>query len=372
MSFPELSTELLDLFGKGVRAALPEDRFNDLALRVFRYQCHTNPVYGAFVRRRGVVPGGVTRWEEIPAVPTQAFKSLALVAGDPGRVERVFRTSGTTRGRDRRGEHHVLDLSLYRGSLLPNFRAFLLPEDEPLPCLCLLPSPEEAPDSSLSFMLATVRESTGRTGGGFFLRPSGEIETKALRDAILGAEEEARPVVLAGTAFAFVHLLEMLESEGWRARLPEGSRIMETGGYKGRSRSLPREELYLGLEEGLGVPASRIVNEYGMTELLSQFYEPVLVGGVAPELTRRFHQGPPWVRTRALDPLTLEPVPPGEVGILSHVDLANLGSAMAVLTEDLGQMVEGGFRLRGRAAGAEPRGCSLAMEDFVASAGEGP
>jgi hypothetical protein len=371
VTFQELSSELLELFGRGVGATLSEDRFNDLALRIFRYQCHANPVYGAFVRRRGVFPGKVARWEEIPTVPTQAFKSMALVAGDPGRVERVFRTSGTTRGREQRGEHHVLDLSLYRESLLPNFRAFLLPEDLSLPCLCLLPSPEEAPDSSLSFMLATVQEHTGCAGGGFFVRPSGEIQTGALRDAMLGAEEEARPVLLAGTAFAFVRLLEMLESEGWRARLSEGSRIMETGGYKGRSRPLSREELYVGLQERFGIPSSRIVNEYGMTELLSQFYEPVLVGEGAPELAHRYHRGPPWVRTRALDPRTLEPVPPGEVGILAHVDLANLGSAMAVLTEDLGQMVEGGFRLRGRAVGAEPRGCSLAMEDIVASAGEG-
>ena len=72
------------------------------------------------------------------------------------------------------------------------------------------------------------------------------------------------------------------------------------------------------------------------------------------------------MRTRVLHPLTLEPVPNGDVGILAHLDLANLGSVSAILTEDLGRLVGGGFRLQGRSPGAEPRGCSLAMEDFLA------
>ena len=179
--------------------------------------------------------------------------------------------------------------------------------------------------------------------------------------------------------------------------MPEGSRIMETGGYKGRARALAREDLYRGLTEAFGVPARRIVSEYGMTELLSQFYEPVLaetggegdrseaVGGGggsgwdqvgrardAGAVTGRFHRGPPWVRTRILDPLTLGEVPEGTPGLLAHVDLANLGSVSAILTEDMGRRVPGGFQLVGRSQGAEPRGCSLAMEDFLGALGEGP
>jgi hypothetical protein len=162
---------------------------------------------------------------------------------------------------------------------------------------------------------------------------------------------------------------------------------METGGFKGRSRTVSREDLYGGLENLFGVPRAFIVNEYGMTELLSQFYEPVLAGGggwsptasgegrteiwteeqepSGGRLSERFHRGPPWVRTRVLHPLTLEPVPAGETGVLAHLDLANLGSVAAVLTEDIGCLVPGGFRLQGRSPGAEPRGCSLAMEDFL-------
>ncbi len=43
--------------------------------------------------------------------------------------------------------------------------------------------------------------------------------------------------------------------------------------------------------------------------------------------------------------------------------------AHAKLTEDLGHSVASGFRLIGRARGAEPRGCSLAMEELMAVVG---
>ena len=137
---------------------------------------------------------------------------------------------------------------------------------------------------------------------------------------------------------------------------------METGGFKGRARTVPRADLYDALSKSTGVPAGRIVNEYGMTELLSQLYEPVLAG----EATGCGHVPPPWMKVRALDPDTLEERPEGEPGILQFFDLANAGSVAHVLTEDIGAVRDGRVFLEGRAAGAEPRGCSRAMDDLMA------
>jgi hypothetical protein len=292
---------------------------------------------------------------------------------------------------ERRGEHHVRDLALYRASLQPNFRVHLLPDRSKMPVLCLLPSPADVPDSSLGFMMDEVGREMAEGGARFFVSPEGEVQAEAFHGALEGAAREDRSVLIAGTAFAFVQWLDRAMQEGWTGSLPPGSRILETGGYKGRSRAVAREELYASLGDLLNVPVDRIVNEYGMTELLSQFYEPVLAeaspgslmspkgesgvgepsrSGLAESLSRRFHRGPPWTRTLVLDPLTLDPSPPGEVGLLAHLDLANLGSVSAVLTEDLGREVPGGFQLLGRTEGAEPRGCSLAMEDFLASLAE--
>jgi hypothetical protein len=371
VTFRDLSRELLLIMERGIGEALPDSYFSDIAIRMFQFQCKANRPYGGFVARRGVDPGAVTSWREIPFLPTRAFKSAALVSGDCREVDRVFRTSGTTLGEAIRGEHHVLELDLYRRSLLVSFTDRVLGGmPRGVRTLCLLPSSEAAPASSLSFMMNEVVEALGGEGSGFFVGPDGKLVHETFWQALQAAEKAGSPVLLAGTAFGFVQWLEIAEERSWRVALPRGSRIMETGGYKGRSREVPRGEFYEGLQSAFGVEARYIVNEYGMTELLSQFYEPVLGTGRDQTIVRladRYHRGPPWVRTLVLDPMTLEEVPAGQEGILAHLDLANLGSVAAVLTEDLGRVVRGGFHLLGRRPGSEPRGCSLAMEDFLAS-----
>jgi hypothetical protein len=112
---------------RGAAARWADGEFDALALEVFRHQVAANPVYGAFVRDRGLDPASVEDWREIPPVPTRAFQELPLLCGDPAQVEATFRTSGTTRGAEARGEHHVRDLSLYRASLLSGAAAFLRP-----------------------------------------------------------------------------------------------------------------------------------------------------------------------------------------------------------------------------------------------------
>jgi len=367
--FRALADDLVALFRRGTGTPLEDGAFDDLARRVFRYQFDESPVYGSFCRGRGIDPGSVTHWREIPAVPTRAFKTLALVSGPPDEVDIVFRTSGTSRGSGNRGEHHVLDLRLYRESLLPNFRDHLLEDGARLPLVALIPSPEAAADSSLSYMMGVVAEELAEAGGGWYVDPEQGILEKELARALERFEGRDAPVLVAGTAFSFVHWMDAMDRHGWCFTLPAGSRIMETGGFKGRSRSVSREELYRGLAQRLGIPVEWMVNEYGMTELLSQFYDDI---SEKPDRAPRRgpHQGPPWVRTRVLDPTTLEEKEPGEVGILCHHDLANLGSVSAVLTEDLGVAEEGGFRVLGRASEADPRGCSLAMDELLGRASE--
>ena len=70
------------------------------------------------------------------------------------------------------------------------------------------------------------------------------------------------------------------------------------------------------------------------------------------------------MRVRILDPATLAEAPAGTPGLISVLDLANLGSALHLLTEDLGVAEGDGFRLLGRAAGADLRGCSLVVEEL--------
>jgi hypothetical protein len=133
---------------------------------------------------------------------------------------------------------------------------------------------------------------------------------------------------------------------------------METGGFKGRSREVPRLELYDKIKQVLGIPAERIVNQYGMTELGSQFYDSILK---APSEPRR-KLAPPWARVVIIDPETGHEAATGHVGIIVVFDLANTGSVLALQTGDLGRAVLDGFEVIGREPGAEERGCSIAAD----------
>ncbi len=365
-----LRQELLALFAAGAEPPLPDEAFNALALRVFEHQLAHNPPYAAYCRQRGAHPGTLDDWRRIPAVPTAAYKELPLVAGEAAAAQAVFRTSGTTRGPERRGAHYVLDLRLYHASLLAGFEALVLPDRARPRMLSLIPAPAEAPDSSLSHMAGVLLSELGGAGSGWFAGPAG-LDEPALAEALCRAEAEGSPVCLLGTSFAFVHWLDALAQRGERFQLPPGSRLMDTGGYKGRAREVAPEAMQAAYEERLGIPPAYQVNEYGMTELLSQYYDAALrdaLGGDAGEPRRK--RGPRWLRAVVVDPDTLEPLPTGATGLLRHVDLANLDSVVAVQTEDLGRAVEGGFLLLGRAAGAVPRGCSIAADLLLRAAAD--
>lgn len=363
--FEETVATLEARFAEDSAAPWADDVFGSHAFAVFAVQYESCSVYRSFCDARGVTPSNVAAWTDIPAVPGTAFKYFDFIDDGAVAPEATFRTSGTTRGDEARGRHLVPRLSLYRASLLAPFRAALVPDRSGAHFLSLIPDPVEVPESSLSYMVGAAADELA--GGIDWLVDaagtwSGETEAVCRRTVDTG-----EPVVLLGTALAFQHAIDRAgRGEPSLGRLPEGSRAMETGGFKGATRHVSRDELYGGITRLTGIPAQRIVNEYGMTELLSQLWEPVLEEGLAG---RGVHLPAPWLRVRALDPVTLHPVPEGQDGILCFFDLANLGSVAHVLTEDVGSVVGGRVRLRGRTPGAEPRGCSRAMDELMSAAG---
>jgi acyl-CoA synthetase (AMP-forming)/AMP-acid ligase II len=287
---------------------------------------------------------------------------MALRSFPPECECHVFRTSGTSTRQ--RGELHLDTLALYEASLLPSFERHLLPDlrdpSQRMRIAILAPSPIEAPDSSLSHMFGVALERRGDPESGFLVE-KGELRTRRLCKQLEKAAASDVAVLLCGTAFAFVHLLENLESEQRRIALPAASRAMETGGFKGRARELPRGELYRRIHRALGVPPDRIVNQYGMTELGSQFYDSVLR---LPGTPRR-KLGPPWARVRLVDPESGEEAPRGEIGMVTVLDLTNTGSVLAIQSAYLGRALDDGFQVLGREAGAEERGCSIAADEML-------
>ncbi len=340
--------------------------FNRLALRVHAVQRANNPVLRRYWD--AVSDGQPVAWDEIPPVPVRAFRDMPIVSGT---AEVIFRTSGTTGGgagggggNARRGEHHVASLELYRAAARDNYRRHLFAGAPALRLISLVPNPADVPDSSLATMAGFIsrEREVARTVWAF--DPESGVDVAAVREAV--ASPPPPPILLLTTAFALVQLLDALAHSP--LPLPHGSRVMETGGFKGRAAEVDRSTLHRRVHGTLGVPESHIVNEYGMTEMLSQAYD--CVAGQGPPAGERVHRFPPWVRTRALDPADLSPLPPGRPGLLAHFDLANAASVCHLLTEDYGSVTaDGGVRLLGRAPGAALRGCSLAAEAFLRMTG---
>lgn len=329
--------------------------FNALALRIFSHQLRYNKPYAQYCASLGVTPDRLPEnWEAIPPVPAGAYKEAALCTFDPAQAALAFETSGTTRGVG--GKHYMETAALYDAALLAGFHdAMLSGAAQPLRYLLLVPNPAERPQSSLGYMMRKVAETFGDGREGWFIGGDA-LDVDGFLAAARAAQKAHAPACVAGTAFAFVELLDALQARGVSSLgLPPGSRIMETGGFKGRTRVVQRAELYAALADIFALGQDRIVAEYGMTELTSQYYDATFEGA-------RIKRSPPWLRPRVVGPDNTT-LPKGVVGALVHVDLANRSSCIAIQTEDLGVATEdGGIVLIGREQGAELRGCSLDAE----------
>lgn len=351
----ELDAEILGVIGKWHRRDrdLSEPEFEDLAQRVFAYQLRYNESYARYCASLGVTPHALpTTWRDIPAVPTGAFKEATLATFDPARAVLAFETSGTTKGVG--GRHFMETRVLYDASLLAGFDRFMLADlddDRRLRYLNFVPNPADRPQSSLGYMMGRVCAERGDGQTGWYLRGDELFVEAFLADAKAAIADGVR-VCISGTAFAFVQLCDELAKREMALAFAPGSRVMETGGFKGRSRVVTRGELYTAITARLGTPDERIVAEYSMTELSSQWYDAD---------AKHIKHAPPWLRAKVVG-ADGKPVPDGIVGALVHVDLANRGSCIGVQTEDLGAIVDGGIVLIGREHGAELRGCSLDAE----------
>ena len=331
--------------------------FDDLARELFALQYALNEPYRRFCQRRGITPRRVTGWQQVPPVPIGAFKDATLSCVPPADCERVFMTSGTSRGEVKGCNHHPT-MAVWDASMQRHFGQRFMQGSGRRPMLVLFPDEAQLPNSSLARYLSLAARSCGTPDSRSYVGPQG-LDVVGLRSALAQAVEQTQPIALMGASFSLVHLLDLLRDHDVRYALPEGSRILDTGGYKGQARELPQDSFYDALAQTFGVPRSHCINMYGMTELSSQFYDAG--NTVVPSIKRLPH----WVRSRVLDPLSGQEMPPGERGVLAHCDLANFNSAIAILTEDVGVAVDDGFLLLGRAEGAAAKGCSLAVQEFL-------
>ena len=325
--------------------------FNHLALAVFAHQYEHCKPYQHYCRQLNKTPELVRTWQQVPAVSTEVFREFDLCTLPIDTALYVFETSGTSQ--ERKGRHYYHDMGLYDAAVSNSFMSGLgLSNQQKVIFRILTPSFSEVSNSSLYYMFQKALEWYGDAGSRFYFHNNVLDEEGLAKDL---SEDVAlnRPVVLLGTAFSWVNFSDYLSQHQRSFKLHKESRLLETGGLKGRTRTVSRAELYQSFAQQLGLEHSHCFSEYGMTELSSQCYS--LANSHA-------FRSPPWMPVRIMDPESEKEVAVGESGLVQFFDLANYTAVSAITTSDLAVRGEQGFELVGRSPKAVLRGCSTAFE----------
>lgn len=308
--------------------------FEDLALKIFKFQFENNVVYRSFCDLLYKHPADIKDISDIPFLPIQFFKTHQVITSK-GEPEKIFTSSGTTGSIT--SKHYITDLKLYEESYLKGFHHFYGSVEDYV-VLALLPSYLERDGSSLVYMVNDLIEKSNQAESGFYLNNLDD-----LAKTLIQLEAKKQKTLLIGVSFALLDLVEQFKLN------LKHTIVMETGGMKGKRKEIIRQELHQILQTGFGV--SQIHSEYGMTELLSQAYSK----------GNGIFMCPPWMKLLTRDPedaLTLQHA--YKTGGINVIDLANINSCSFIATQDLGKVqTDGSFEIIGRFDNSDIRGCNL-------------
>ncbi|RZJ25976.1 MAG: long-chain fatty acid--CoA ligase, partial [Haliea sp.] len=243
-----------------------DETFDRQALALFAHQFQHNLPFQRFCQQRGKTLRTVKSWRDIPAVPISAFKALTLSCIAADQAERTFMTSGTTQA-EVKGQHHHPTLAVYDASMIRNFgQRFMAGGGQRIRMGILFPDEVLLPNSSLAHYLALAMREFGTDASHYVLTQQG-LDTARVIAELEHAQQTGEPYALLGASYSFVHLLDELQRQGKTFKLPAGSRVLDTGGFKGQSRELSLQDFYAQLSRTLGISPDDCINMYGMTEL---------------------------------------------------------------------------------------------------------
>lgn len=313
-------------------AQISPEGFEELAIRVFRFQARHNPVYKAYLEHLGRQIKGVSHLEQIPFLPIEFFKKHEIKTGS-WLTQMVFESSRTTGSQA--SSHYVEDMKYYQTLARQGFERFLGPCTD-WHILALIPVPSGKGNSSLVTMVSTLVYHSNSDHSSFHMN----LETE-LVPALHKALEAKRKVMLWGVTYTLLELVETCQVDLSQVV------VVETGGMKGRGKERTRSEVHEILREKGN--ANMIYSEYGMSELYSQAYM----------VAQDYFEPVPTLRVlirEANDPFSYTE----HTGGINVIDLANIHSCAFIETKDLGRKRgELGFEVLGRFDNSDLRGCNL-------------
>lgn len=370
----ELDREILAFIEKGI-GYHDEEMFNNLALKEFNHQYYENQIYQNLCRSKGVSPGGVTHWSEIPPLPTNAFKETVIASFPLSETELSLLTSGTTdphaRGKIYRDKN---SLEMIKRCNYMLTKEFVFPDVERMRIMLLVPSPKAAPGMPMAYGLEQAKNEFGTADSKYYITPNG-LEVSELIADLNEAVEKGDPICLMGATSGFVFFYNQCCERGINFKLPPGSRVCDGGGYQGTFGECSRERFYEVVNDLLGIPAHCCVNTLGMGESGTNYFDNVLrdhLDGITAG--ERYKCDLPWTRTIVVGIRTGQHMPKGELGLIRHYDLTNRATVLAVQTDNIGYETDQGFEILGRSANVPGYDVQLpggTLKDWILGTGGG-
>jgi hypothetical protein len=336
------------------KRALLTDRARELSLHHYErcepYQKLVDRLFGGPAALR------FERLEDAPFLPVSLFKTRELRSVASEQVVKVLTSSGTTGQAPSRIYLDAVTAQLQSRTLVRIMQHFLGVERRPLVFL------------DHAGVVRDRRSSSARGAGILGMLPFGRQPFYALREdmsldlegleAYLAKARGQRLLLFGFTFMVWQYFVEALEHLARRLALPDAV-LLHSGGWKKlEALKVGQDEFRARVRAATGI--ERVVNYYGMVEQ---------VGSVYLENPLHCLHAPVYSDVIIRDTHTLEPLPPGQPGLIQVVSaLPTSYPGHSLLTEDLG-VVEGCdepatgmngryFRILGRLPKAELRGCS--------------
>jgi long-chain-fatty-acid---luciferin-component ligase len=287
-------------------------------------------LYAAHAARRGFDPAALDSREAlaaVPQIPTIVFKRMDLLSVPRRTVLHSFTSSGTS-GIQSRVLRDELTLARLAGSLRPDLAVLsdVVDErevDEGGEVVNLGPSRAEAGGLWFSYVMSLVEQLAPATNCVRDGRLDLDLAAERVRRCLAGG----RMVCVVGPPVLVAALCRRVAPE----RLEAGARalVLTGGGWKRAAAGevLDRLDFVELVASSLGLERRAQVRDvFNQVELNTLFVE----------CDRGRLHVPPWVEVIVRDPETLEPVAPGERGLLSYLDASARSYPCFILGEDLG------------------------------------
>ncbi|GAE90947.1 MULTISPECIES: hypothetical protein [Acetivibrio] len=341
-----------------------EEKISEVQLKLikeaFEYHYEHCQGYRMYCKKMGIEPCDVNSIDDlcrIPLIPSTMFKLGDILSCDMNEVVKVCQSSGT-QGSISKVYRDEKTLNRFLGSIQTSIDQVI--EIDDAFCVNLGPSTKEAGDLWFSYAISVVDMIFPTE---YFVVDGVFYPDKAyqkLNDML----DEYESLVLIGAPVMFYDLINYMEENKLSFSNSEKLYFITAGGWKRfEGKSIPRDEFI------------KLIQKYfigAKTENFRDILNLVELNTIMPECECHIKHIVPWVKVIILDPVTLNPVSDGEIGLIAYLDPTTVSYPGFILTDDFGKIVINnncqcgrsgiGLEIIRRVNKVESRGCALKID----------